>query len=200
MKKYKYELSISIIGCILAIIELFLDINFGIFILSITIIMDLALLGIRFFISENLGKNNELYKYICDINNTYWRNEALSKYEYLKRELYDMAKGQRKVESSMITSEELRIINQSTKSIYCTYFADDKIKLKIRLNVKVKQNPMYAINTSYKNINQKVKDKKRIFVLDKIPIADLEVKKFCVRFINITTLWDFKQDSCYIQK
>lgn len=49
MKKYKYELSISIIGCILAIIELFLDINFGIFILSITIIMDLALLGIRFF-------------------------------------------------------------------------------------------------------------------------------------------------------
>ena len=55
MKKYKYELAISIIGAILSVIELFLNINFGIFILSVTIIMDLALLGIRFLITENLN-------------------------------------------------------------------------------------------------------------------------------------------------
>lgn len=177
MKKYKYELAISIIGAILSVIELFLNINFGIFILSVTIIMDLALLGMRFLITENLNKNNELYKNIYDIKDTYWRDEALSKYESLRQELNEMAKGQRKVGSNMITAEELRIINQSKKSIYCTYFADNMIKLEMRLNTNAKQNPMYAINTSYKNIKSKKIDKKRIFILDRVSLEDDEVKK-----------------------
>lgn len=177
MKKYKYELAISITGGILSAIEFFLDINFGIFILCVTIIMDLALLGIRFLIVENLNKNNELYKYIYDIKDAYWRDRALLKYESLRQELSEMSKGQRKVESNMITAEELRIINQSKKSIYCTYFADNMIKLEMRLNTNVKQNPMYAINTSYKNIKLKNIDKKRIFILSKVSLEDDEVKK-----------------------
>lgn len=177
MKKYKYELAISIIGGVLSVIELFLDINFGLFILSITIVMDLALLSIRLLISENLSENNELYKYIYSMRNIYWRDMALSKYESFKRELVEMADGQRKVEANMITSEELRIINQAKRTIYCTYFADNMIKLKIRLNVNVKQNPMYAINTSYKDIKSKKLDRKRIFVLDKIEVENEEVKR-----------------------
>ena len=177
MKRYKYEVAISITGGILSAIELFLNINFGVFILCITIILDLALLGVRFLITENLNKNNELYKYIYDIKNTYWRDRALSKYEFLRQELSDMAKGQRKVEANMITIEELRIISHSKKSIYCTYFADNMIKLEMRLNTNAKHNPMYAINASYKNIKLKNIDRKRIFILNKISLEDDVVKK-----------------------
>lgn len=175
MKRYKYEVLISLVGGILSIIELFLDIDFGFFIISITIILDLALLGIRSLVKDSLKESNELYKYVYEISNDYWRKKAVEKYNKLKSNLQEMASGNRRIEPNMITAEELRLINKSEKSIYCTYFADNIIKLQIRLNSWAKHNPMYAINTSYKNIKSKNFDKKRIFILDKIDLKDKEV-------------------------
>lgn len=175
MKKYKYEVLISIVGGILSIIELFLDIDFGFFIISITIILDLALLGIRSLVKDSLKESNELYKYVYEISNDYWRKKAVEEYNKLKTNLQEMASGNRRIEPNMVTAEELRLINKSEKSIYCTYFADNIIKLQIRLNSWAKHNPMYAINNSYKNIKSKHFDKKRIFILDKIDLKDKEV-------------------------
>lgn len=177
MKKYKYELAISIVGGILSIVEFFLDINFGFFILAVTIIMDLALLGIRSLVLEGLRESSELYKYIYDIQNDCWRKKAIEKYNRLSQELQEMTRGNRKIASNKVTSEELRLITQAKKNIYCTYLADNMVKLKTRLNTNAKYNPMYAINNSYKNIKSKKMDRKRVFILDKIDLGEEETKK-----------------------
>ena len=176
MNKYKYEISVALIGGIVSIIELFLDVKLGFFIISITILLDLSVLGIRTYIKECLREYSEIHNLVHSVNNKYWR--ALAEKELLRTKeiLNQMEQGKREIRSDEITFEELRLIKQAKKYIYCTYYADSLAKLKIRLNSQSKYNPMLAINVAYKNTTEKNICKKRIFILDKLDINAPEIK------------------------
>lgn len=177
MSKYKYEIAVAVTGGIISILELFLDAKFGFFIIAITILLDLSMIGMRAYIKEGLKECSEIHGSLYNIDNRYWKTLAEKELENTKDLLNQMKQGERTLESKDITFEELRLIKQAKKYIYCTYYADDLIKLKIRLNNKSKYNPMQAINLVYKDIADKRIDRKRIFVLDKIDVEDPETKK-----------------------
>ena len=172
MKKYKYELAVTIVGGVVSVIELFLNLDFGFFILANTIILDLALLGMRFLVANELKESNELYKCVYNISSSYWREIALFKYNELKEYLQSMQNGVRKIDSKDITSEELRLIKQAKASIYCIYLADSIVKLKMRLSNNANFNPMYTVNFSYNSVKQKELDRRRVFILDKLDLND----------------------------
>lgn len=184
MKKYKYELIITIVGGLLTFIELFLDKNFSVFILSITIILDIAVLGVRFLILDGLKNSSDLYKFIYDIENDIWREEAFAEYNTFMQKMREMSNGKRKIDSTKITAEEIRLISQSQKSIYCTYYADSIVKLEMRLNTHSKYNPLNSINKSYDNIASKKINKKRIFILDKIDLNNPKVINILIELNN----------------
>lgn len=177
MNKYKYEIAVAIIGGVISIIELFLDIKFGFFIIAITILLDLSMIGMRAYIKDGLREYSEFHNSLYSIDNKYWKALAEKELAHTKELLDQMKQGTRILRANDIISEELRLIRQAKKYVYCTYYADSLIKLKIRLNGKSQYNPLQAINLVYKDLADKKIDKKRIFILDKIDIESLETKK-----------------------
>lgn len=177
MSKYRFDIIVILVGGSVSIIELLLDAKLGFFIISITILLELSMLGMRSYTKECLMEYSEIHNLIYRINNKHWH--ALAKKELLttKEVLKQMEQGKRELKANEITTEELRLIKSAKKYIYCTYFADSLIKLKIRLNSVSKYNPMMAINASYSEIGSKKMYRKRVFVLDKINVTDPEIKK-----------------------
>ncbi|MCM1048292.1 MAG: hypothetical protein NC433_07700 [Clostridiales bacterium] len=177
MSKYKYEIAVAIVGGIISIIELFLDIKFCFFIISITILLDLSMLGMREYIKDCLREYSEFYNSLYNIGDKYWKSLAEKELIHTRELLEQMKQGTRTLKANNITSEELRLIRQAKKLIYCTYYADSLIKLRFRLNDKSKYNPMQSINLIYKDLANKKICKKRIFILDRIDVEDSETKK-----------------------
>ena len=177
MNKYKYEVAVAVVGGIISILELSLDIKFGFFIIAITILLDLSMIGMRVYIKETLKEYSEFHNLLYGIDSRYWKSLAENEFENVKSLLKQMKQGERVLKAGSITSEELRLIKQAKKYVYCTYFADDLIKLEFRLNNKSKYNPMQAINLVYKNLANKKIDRKRIFVLDRVDAENPETKR-----------------------
>lgn len=176
MNKYKYEISVALIGGIASIIEMFLDLKLSFLIIAITILLDLSVLGIRTYISECLREYSEIHNLVHSLSNRHWRTLAEKQLMRTIEILKQMEQGKRELGSDEITLEELRLINQAKKYIYCIYYADSLAKLKIRLNGQSKYNPMLAVNVAYKNIAEKNICKKRIFILDKLDINNPEIR------------------------
>lgn len=177
MNKYKYEIAVALTGGIISIIELFLDIKLGLFIIAITILLDLSMIGIRTYTKDCLKEYSEFHNLLYSIDNKYWHTLAESELARTRDGLNQLKQGARKLKANEITAEELRLIRHASKYVYCTYYADSLIKLKIRLNDNLKYNPMQTINLAYKDLVDKKICKKRIFILDKINVENLETKK-----------------------
>lgn len=178
MKEFKYEIYISIGGATLSVIQFFINPEFSFLILAFTIVLDIAIFGIKSDMRTHINSVDKCQRLIFDIHNKRWRDAAEKLLNETLEQIKSISDGTRMISLSNINNEELALMESAQKSIKCIYYAESLVKLKMRLPDSI-YNPLYSVLTGYSDKKYKKLEKKRIIIIgNNIDITKEETKEF----------------------
>lgn len=183
------------------------DISYAIAVISFFI--EIAIVRIRCDIIRHMNELDENYRLVHNMPTLAWKLDAVRKSEELKETLRSMVNGRKPIPPGKITSEEHELLKKATSSIYSLNYIHSRVELEMRLPKKAKINPLHGLLNAHCNPECKVRDKKRIVIIDDSEIdiddtvvcgkvrelADFNIKSYAdggmnfnVRFICLSKL------------
>lgn len=194
MYKFTYwDLFIPGVGIVTTLIMLYAgaseEISYAIAVISFFI--EIAIIRIRCDVIRHMDEIDENYRLINEMPTLAWKQDACQKTDELKETLRSMVNGRRPILPGKITAEEHELLKRAHSSIYSLNYIHSPVELQMRLPKKAKINPLHGLLNAHCNPVCKVKDKKRIVIIDDSEI-DIEDANVCAM---IRELADFNVKS-----